>query len=224
MRRSGRMSAAQERAQQLHAQKYMINVPRDSGVTSVAEGSYTDPADWFGRTAYLTVEIGSGQGHQITHAAVSCPQRDFLAIEVFSAGIARTMAMAAEQNLDNLRIIEANAPEVLEHLLPAGSVSEVWIFFPDPWHKARHNKRRLIQDDFLPLIERVLKSGAIVRLATDWQEYALQMREVFDGSARFERDFNGDWAPRFEGRLLTAFERKGIKAGRTIFDLSYRIK
>lgn len=224
VRRGGRLTVAQERAMTELAPEYLVEVPREEGVTSVAKNSHTNPAEWFGRTAPLTVEIGSGQGHQITHGAKINPERNFLAVEVFVGGLARTMVLAQQQNVHNLRLIEANAPEVLEHLLPAKSVAEVWIFFPDPWHKARHNKRRLITPEFTPLLARVLESGGVVRLATDWEEYALQMREVCDAAAEFERDFTGEWAPRFEGRVLTAFEQKGMNAGRKIYDLVYRRK
>lgn len=204
------------------APEYIVDVERGDGVTSVAAGHTLDLAALFGRTAPVTVEIGSGQGHQITHAAASHPERDFLALEVFTGGLARTMVLAEQQNVHNLRLIEANAPEVLEHLLPAESIDEIWIFFPDPWHKARHNKRRLISDPFMPILARVLRPGGLVRLATDWEDYALQMRDVFDAAPQFSREFSGEWAPRFDGRLLTAFEQKGIKAGREIRDLVFR--
>ncbi|RRD36622.1 tRNA (guanosine(46)-N7)-methyltransferase TrmB [Leucobacter sp. OH2974_COT-288] len=222
VRRGGRLTAAQEHAMVDLAPEYLIDVPRDSGVTSIAVGSATDPQKWYPQSAPLTVEIGSGQGHQITHGAKQHPERNFLAVEVFVGGLARTMVLAAQQDVHNLRMIEANAPEVLEHLLPEASVAEVWIFFPDPWHKARHNKRRLISPSFMPVLARALQPGAVVRLATDWAEYAEQMREVFDAAPQFSRDFEGEWAPRFEGRVLTAFEQKGINAGREIFDLTYR--
>lgn len=222
VRRGGRLTAAQERAMTQLAPEYLIQVPRGDGVTSVAENSHTDPAAWFGRAAAVIVEIGSGQGQQITHAASKHPDINFLALEVFVGGLARTMVLAEQLDVHNLRLIEANAPEVLTHLLPPDSVSEVWIFFPDPWHKARHNKRRLINPAFMPVLARVLRAGGCVRLATDWEDYALQMREVLDQAPQFQRDFAGDWAPRFSGRVLTAFEQKGINAGRDIRDLVYK--
>nr|WP_167143427.1 tRNA (guanosine(46)-N7)-methyltransferase TrmB [Canibacter zhoujuaniae] len=221
VRRGGRLTSGQERALNELAPEYLIEPKRGDGVTSIAADQETDPARWFGRKAPLVVEIGSGQGHQITHAAAATPERDFLALEVFTGGLARTMVLAEQLDVHNLRLIEANAPEVLEHLLPAASANEIWIFFPDPWHKARHNKRRLINDSFVPLIARALQPGGIVRMATDWEEYAEQMREVFDRADGFKRGFNGDWAERFNGRVFTAFEKKGIAKGRNIRDLSY---
>lgn len=222
VRRSGRMSDAQERAWQDLAPHYVIDVERDAAATSVRPGTSIDPATVFGRRAPLVVEIGSGQGHAIVHAATAAPERDFLAVEVFRAGLARTMLDADRDGVANLRLVEANAPEVLEHLLPAGSVDELWIFFPDPWHKAKHNKRRLVAPAFPPLAARALRDGGVLRLATDWEDYALQMRDVMAAAADFAPAFDGDWAPRFDGRVMTAFERKGLQKGREICDLVYR--
>ncbi|MBN9178435.1 MAG: tRNA (guanosine(46)-N7)-methyltransferase TrmB [Microbacterium sp.] len=216
------MSDAQERAWQDLAPHYVIDVERDAAATSVRPGTSIDPATVFGRRAPLVVEIGSGQGHAIVHAATAAPERDFLAVEVFRAGLARTMLDADRDGVANLRLVEANAPEVLEHLLPAGSVDELWIFFPDPWHKAKHNKRRLVAPAFPPLAARALRDGGVLRLATDWEDYALQMRDVMAAAADFAPAFDGDWAPRFDGRVMTAFERKGLQKGREICDLVYR--
>lgn len=222
VRRSGRMSDGQERAWEELSETYLLDVPRDVASLSVHPDAHFIPAEEYGRTAPLVVEIGSGQGHAIVHAATNNPDTDFLAVEVFRAGLARTMLDADRAGAKNLRLAEANAPEVLEKLLPEASVDEIWVFFPDPWHKVRHNKRRLIQDSFLPLAARALRDGGRMRMATDWEEYAVQMREVFDGAEDFERAFTGEWAERFDGRVLTAFERKGQRAGRDIRDLTYR--
>lgn len=222
VRRSGRMSDAQERAWAELSPRYLLPVERDAASTSVLPGTEIDPAVVYGRVAPLIAEIGSGQGHAIVHAASTRPEDDFLAVEVFRAGLARTMLDADRAGARNLRLVEANAPEVLEHLLPAGSLTELWVFFPDPWHKAKHNKRRLISSDFLAPAARALADGGILRLATDWEEYAVQMRDVLSGAADFTPEFAGDWAPRFDGRIMTAFERKGIAKGREIRDLTYR--
>ncbi|WJL95183.1 tRNA (guanosine(46)-N7)-methyltransferase TrmB [Microbacterium sp. ET2] len=222
VRRSGRMSEAQERAWAELSAHYLLQIERGDAATSVRPGAVIDPVRVFGRTAPLVVEIGSGQGHAIVHAAASRPDSDFLAVEVFRAGLARTMLDADRAGARNLRLAEANAPEVLEHLLPAGSVDELWIFFPDPWHKKRHTKRRLIDADFAPLVRQALRPGGVARLATDWEDYARQMRVVFDEAQGFTRDFAGEWAERHPGRVLTAFERKGERAGRAIRDLAYR--
>lgn len=216
------MSDAQERAWSELAPRYVIPVARDRAATSVLPDSAVDPVSVWGREAPLVVEIGSGQGHAIVHAATSRPGTDFLAIEVFRAGLARTMLDADRAGAANLRLVEANAPEVLQHLLPEASVDELWVFFPDPWHKKKHTKRRLVADGFAALAARALKDGGMLRLATDWEDYALQMREVMGAASQFEPAFEGEWAERFDGRVLTAFERKGARVGRDIRDLSYR--
>lgn len=222
VRRSGRMSEAQERAWSDLAPHYVIPVERDAAATSILPGSAIDPAVVWGRTAPLVIEVGSGQGHAVVAAAASRPEADFLAVEVFKAGLARTMLDADRAGITNLRLVEANAPEVLQHLLPAASASELWIFFPDPWHKKKHTKRRLVTPEFAPIAAAALRGEGMLRLATDWEDYARQMRDVLDAAPEFERAFPGEWADRFEGRVLTAFERKGARAGRHIRDLAYR--
>ena len=183
-----------------------------------------DPTVEYGRAADLFVEIGSGQGHAIVAAASSRPDDDFLAVEVFRAGLARTMLDADREGARNVRVVEANAPEVLSSYLPEEAAAEVWIFFPDPWHKKKHTKRRLVRQGFGDTAARALRDGGLLRLATDWEDYALQMRDVLDDEPLFERAFDGDWAERFDGRVMTAFERKGIAKGRDIRDLVYRRK
>lgn len=222
VRRSGRMSEAQERAFDELAPLYLLDVPRGIASTSVHPDARLDQAARYGRTAPLIVEVGSGQGHAIVSAAAAHPDHDFLAVEVFRAGLARTMLDADRDGVRNLRLAEANAPEVLSPYLPEGSAAEVWIFFSDPWHKKRHTKRRLVRNGFPEIAAKAIADGGMLRLATDWEDYALQMREVLDASAEFERAFDGDWAERFDGRVMTAFERKGIAKGREIRDLTYR--
>jgi len=221
VRRSGRMSEAQDRAWAELSPFYLLPVERANAETSVKPGTAIDPAAVYGRAARLVVEIGSGQGHQIVSAAQAHPDTDFLAVEVFTAGLARTMLDADREGVKNLRLVEANAPEALEHLLPAASVDELWVFFPDPWHKNKHTKRRLVAPEFARIAAQAIRPGGTLRLATDWQDYADQMRDVLDDAPGFERAFAGEWAERFEGRVLTAFERKGLRVGRDIRDLTY---
>ena len=222
VRRNGRMTDGQERAWTDLAPRYVIDPPRGEAATSVRSGAGIDPREVWGRDAPLIAEIGSGQGHAIVHAAAAHPDTDFLAIEVFTAGLARTMLGAERAGARNLRLVEANAPEVLAHLLPPASLTELWIFFPDPWHKNKHNKRRLVTPEFAATAAGAVRKGGLVRIATDWEQYARQMRHVMDAAPAFERAFDGEWAERFEGRVLTAFERKGARAGRAIRDLTYR--
>lgn len=222
VRRSGRMTASQEYAWEHLRTHYVLDIEHGPAATSVADGQHGDPAEIFGRVAPLVVEIGSGQGHAILHAAEQHPDTNFLAVEVFRAGLARTMLRAESAGIDNLRLAEVNAPELLEKYLPAGAIDELWVFFPDPWKKARHTKRRLVSPDFVKIARASLRDGGVLRMATDWEDYAEQMRRVLDDAEGFERDFAGDWAERFDGRVLTAFERKGTEKGRAIRDLAYR--
>jgi tRNA (guanine-N7-)-methyltransferase len=216
------MTPSQERAWADHHTKYVIDVPRGLAATSVAAGSVLELDALYGRNAPVVVEVGSGQGHAILHAATEHPEKNFLAVEVFRAGLARTIIRAELAGLNNLRLAEVNAPELLEKSLPAASLDELWVFFPDPWAKVRHQKRRLVNADFARIAARALRPNGVLRLATDWEDYAEQMREVLDAAPDLERDFDGAWAPRFDGRVLTAFEQKGIDKGRAIRDLSYR--
>ena len=222
VRRGGRMTPSQDRAWDDLGPRFLLELPRGHAATSVADDVRLDPAQVFGRVAPLTVEVGSGQGHAIVHATEHHPERNFLAIEVFRSGLARTRIRAEWAAADNLKMIEANAPEVLESALPEGSVDELWVFFPDPWAKERHKKRRIVSPKFMRIAARALRPGGVLRLATDWEEYAEHMRVVCDAAPDFARDFEGEWAPRFEGRVLTAFEQKGIDKGRHIRDLAYR--
>ena len=160
VRRSGRMSEAQERAfavhsAVLHARHAALRRRRPPCTPTRA----SIIAATYGREAPLIVEIGSGQGHAIIHAATSRPGDDFLAVDVFRAGLARTMLDAERAGVRNLRLIEANAPEVLETLLPDGAADEVWVFFPDPWHKNKHTKRRLVKPPFGEIVAGALRDG-----------------------------------------------------------------
>lgn len=221
VRRGGRITSSQEAAWDNYSADYLVDVERDVLDTSVASGAMRSVDDIFGNQNRLVVEIGTGMGEAIVYAAANNPSENFLGVEVYRAGLAKTMMGAADLALRNLRLVEANAPEVLTKLLPRGSVSEIRVFFPDPWHKAKHNKRRLISESFTGLVADSLVPGGLVRLATDWQEYADQMRDVFDSNPAFERNFVGDWDERFSGRPLTSFEQKGLKKDRIIRDLSY---
>ena len=216
------MTSSQDYAWEHYRDEFLLDIKQGPASTSVAKGEHGEPAEIYGRDARLVVEIGSGQGHAILHAAETYPDTNFLAVEVFQGGLARTMLRAKDAGLTNLRLAEVNAPELLETYLPAGSVNEMWVFFPDPWKKERHKKRRLINADFARIAYQALAADGVLRLATDWEDYALQMRDVLDEAETFERAFDGEWAERFDGRVLTAFERKGTEKGRDIRDLVYR--
>ncbi|MDR0481867.1 MAG: tRNA (guanosine(46)-N7)-methyltransferase TrmB [Cellulomonadaceae bacterium] len=230
VRRTSRLSPSQERAWESAHENYVIEPPRFDGVTSVDPTWTLDPQETFGRTAPFVVEVGTGRGDNIAAAAAQHPDTDFLGIEVYVPGIASTI-MRAQQHaelagltrLNNLRMIEANAPEVLTSALPESSIDELWVFFPDPWPKAKHHKRRIVAPPFVNAVARSLKPGGLWRLATDWPEYAEQMLDVLDTSKDFINVCGlGGVAPRFDGRVLTRFEERGLAEGRPATDLTYR--
>lgn len=173
---------------------------------------------WFGRGAPLVVEIGSGMGEATAALAARRPEVDVLALEVWRPGVAHTLGLLADAGADNVRLLGVDAVWALEHLLGPASVEEVWTFFPDPWPKKRHHKRRLVSAPFAALVASRLRPGGRWRLATDWPQYAEQMRKVLDA----EPGLTGGVVERWADRPLTKFERKGRAAGRPIVDLAYR--
>lgn len=235
-RRGGRMPERHHRALSEHAAQYVIDVPRKPGSTEPVDGYRLDVEREFGRTGQLIVEIGSGAGDQIVHAAGENPDVDFLALEVWRPGIAQTIAKAVHAGVTNLRLIEIDASEALDRLFAPGTVDEVWTFFPDPWPKSKHHKRRLVQASFADVVADALVPGGRWRLATDWADYAWQMRDVVEDSPRFSNPWagrladagdgavdpegaRGGFAPRFVGRTQTRFEAKGLNVARVVRDL-----
>ena len=231
-RRSRELPPNLARTWDAHAERYVIEPRRGIGYTTVAEDFRLDPVELFGRRAPLTLEIGSGTGEQIVAAAAAHPDRDYLALEVWVPGIAKLVSKAVEAGVDNIRVLEADAAQALPFLLVDASLDEVWTFFPDPWRKARHHKRRLVSDEFAREIARVLRDGGVWRLATDWDNYAWQMRDVIEACPLFENPYRGQrpdpedpeperggFAPRYEGRAVTHFETRGIDAGRRAHDI-----
>lgn len=175
-------------------------------------------SSWFGREAPRVVEIGSGIGEATAALAARRPELDVVAFEVWRPGVATALGLLAEAGATNVRLVSVDAVWALEHLFAPGSVEEVWTFFPDPWPKKRHHKRRLVTPRFAALAASRLRPGGVWRLATDWAEYAEQMRAVLDA----EPLLTGGPTQRWADRPLTKFERKGIAAGRSITDLAYR--
>ena len=231
-RRSRELPPNLARTWDAHAERYVIEPRRGIGYTTVAEDFRLDPVELFGRRAPLTLEIGSGTGEQIVAAAAAHPDRDYLALEVWVPGIAKLVSKAVEAGVDNIRVLEADAAQALPFLLVDASLDEVWTFFPDPWRKARHRKRRLVSDAFALQVARVLRDGGVWRLATDWDDYAWQMRDVIEACPLFENPYRGQrpdpedpeperggFAPRYEGRVVTHFETRGIDAGRRAHDV-----
>ncbi|MBV7363920.1 tRNA (guanosine(46)-N7)-methyltransferase TrmB [Actinomycetaceae bacterium TAE3-ERU4] len=234
VRRGNRMAISLENTWNEYAPTYMLEVARRQGATSVAPDDDFNLAASFPKNAPLVLEIGCGTGDQIVAAAQANPQYNYLGLEVWRPGIAKTISKAVAKKVTNLRLIEADAVQVLSELLEPNSLNEVWTFFPDPWRKARHHKRRLVQIEFAQQVLRVLQPGGVWRLATDWDDYAWHIREVIENVEGFENPYRGrnldphdiepergGFAPRFKGRVLTRFENRGIRAGRSIHDFEF---
>jgi tRNA (guanine-N7-)-methyltransferase len=167
------------------------------------------------RTAPLVLEIGSGMGETTAAIAAAQPDTDFIAVEVHGPGVGSLLRRIDEQGLKNLRVIRHDAVEVLEHMIVDASLAGIHLFFPDPWPKKRHHKRRLVQPAFAALAARKLAPGGYLHAATDWPEYALQMAEVFDAEPLLARAASRE-------RPATKFEQRGVKLGHEVRDLVYR--
>ena len=221
VRRGARMRPRQWRDWEGLRDAFVVDVPRGPTSTSVAPGAALDQVSAFGRQAPLVVEIGPGTGESLVPMAQARPEANVLGFEVYQPGIAKLIGLLDRHQVGNVRIVQADAVDGLARLLTAHSVAEVWTFFPDPWHKARHHKRRLLSPTFADLVASRLIPGGLWRLATDWADYAAVMRGVLDAHPAFHNPYGG-WAPRWEARPVTRFERRGIQAGRAIFDLTYQ--
>ena len=208
--RQGRISNAQRRAHDELLPVY--------GLPCSNEPISLDSA--FGRTAPTIFEIGSGMGE--TTAAIACahPERNFLATEVHTPGVGSLLKLIVEQKLQNVRIVQHDAIEVLRDMLAPGALAGVHVFFPDPWPKKRHHKRRLIQPEFVSLLTSRIESGGYIHLATDWEEYAVQMLEVLQAEPSL-RNTATAFAERGE-RPQTKFETRGLKLGHRVWDLVFR--
>ncbi len=213
VRRSGRITQAQQQALEHLWDKYVLPDQQ--------------PIDW--QQAYARqgaqrhVEIGFGMGEALWSMAQTHPQHDYLGIEVHKAGVGSVLAHLEKLGLQNVRVCCDDAVQVLSEQLPCHSLDAVYIYFPDPWSKKRHHKRRLIQADFAALLARVIKPKGYLSLATDWQNYAEQMLEVLDKAADFDNLYGaGQFAPRNSERPLTKFEKRGQRLGHTVWDLVYQ--
>ena len=209
--RQGHLSRAQERA--LETLLPVFGVPYQ-----------TTPPDWdsvFGRTAPMIVEIGFGMGEATAHIARVRPQDNFLCCEVHEPGVGALLKRIGEQGQTNIRIVQHDAVEVLDHMLAPASLDGVHIFFPDPWHKKKHNKRRLIQPPLVAKLAARLKPGGYIHCATDWQPYAEQMLQVLSAEPLLVNTAEG-FAPQPEYRPLTKFENRGLRLGHGVWDLVFR--
>ena len=215
VQRAGRITGAQERALEQLWPRFGIDFsPMPLDFDSI-----------FGRSAERTLEIGIGDGETLLALAALHPERDFLGVEVHRPGVGHCLLGIESGGLTNVRLIAHDAVEVLERQLPDRSLDEVLLYFPDPWPKKRHHKRRIVQPAFAELLASRLKPGGSFRLATDWAPYAEHMLEVLRASPSFTNASpTGDYVPRPASRPLTKFERRGERLGHEVFDLEFRRK
>lgn len=210
--RTGRKTPSQERAYEELWPKYGL---------SIASGKL-DFQSLFGRNAEVVVEIGFGMGDSLVEMAMASPQQDFIGIEVHTPGVGRIMNLIEENGIGNLRVYSEDAVKVLDQCIPDTSLAKVQIFFPDPWHKKKHNKRRIVQPEFIQKLRSRLKPEGIIHLATDWQNYAEQMMEVMSAAEGFvnlagEKNFS----PKPDFRPVTKFELRGQRLGHGVWDLLF---
>jgi tRNA (guanine-N7-)-methyltransferase len=210
--RAGRTTPAQERALGELWPTYGIDLTE----------APLDLAQVFGRTAPRCLEIGFGAGEVIGALAQNNPHIDYLGIEVHRSGVGRLLLRAQQCSFKNLRVICSDAVDVLHDHIADAAFDEILVFFPDPWHKKRHHKRRLIEPSFVSLAAAKLRSGGTLRLATDWQAYAEQMLTVCNANPALESlSPDGTYVPRPEFRPPTRFERRGERLGHGVWDLAY---
>ncbi|PJJ97333.1 tRNA (guanosine(46)-N7)-methyltransferase TrmB [Lysobacteraceae bacterium NML91-0213] len=215
--RQGRFTEAQQRAFDALWPRFGLDyTPADRG------GQPRDFDSVFGRSARRVLEIGFGNGEALRFAARQDPTRDYIGIEVHAPGVGRLLNSLGEDGSDHVRLYHHDAVEVLEHEIADASLDEVRIYFPDPWHKKRHNKRRLVQPQFAALLVRKLAPDGRLHLATDWQDYAEQMWDVLDATAGLRnRAGTRGHVPRPDWRPQTHFETRGQRLGHGVWDLLY---
>jgi tRNA (guanine-N7-)-methyltransferase len=211
--RAGRMTTAQERAWQELWPRYGLETG-ESALDFVAV---------FGRDAPRTLEIGFGNGETLVALAAAHPDRDHLGIEVHRPGVGHLLLRVRELGLDNLRMVCRDAIEVLSECIADASLDEVLLYFPDPWPKKRHHKRRIVQPQFVALAARRLRPGGVLRMATDWEHYATQMLEVAGACPLLENEsLDGGYVERPQSRPVTRFEQRGQRLGHGVWDLAFR--
>jgi tRNA (guanine-N7-)-methyltransferase len=209
--RQGRLTPAQQRAIETNMPRFGVEYSQDM----------LDLNALFGREqSGKVLEIGFGMGDSTAAIAAANPDIDYLGIEVHGPGVGNLLRLIEAAQLTNLRLVQHDAVEVLNNMIPDGALDGVHIFFPDPWHKKRHNKRRLIQSPFISMLCSKLKTGAYIHVATDWQEYAEWVLEVLSAEPLLENTAK-DYAPRPEYRPLTKFEKRGLNLGHGVWDLIF---
>lgn len=210
VRRTGRVTTGQAKAFEDIGPQYLLPYTE----------SALDAAQAFGRNGKLILEIGFGMGEATAHIARVRPDDNFLCCEVHEPGVGALLKRIGEQDIHNIRILQHDAVEVIDNMLPEGSLDGVHIFFPDPWHKKKHNKRRLIQGPLVAKLASRLKPGGYIHCATDWEPYAVQMLEVLNAEAQLQNTAEG-YATKPEYRPLTKFENRGRRLGHGVWDLVF---
>ncbi|MDR1078428.1 MAG: tRNA (guanosine(46)-N7)-methyltransferase TrmB [Propionibacteriaceae bacterium] len=218
VRRSSRMTDSQRRWLDRHAERWLVPFQAGPRTRSVAPQPALDRLALFGRQADLVLEIGCGHGESLTAAAQLHPETDFLGCEVFEPALAATLGKIAAAGLTNVRLLAGDGQGALEHLIAPDGLAQLWVFFPDPWPKTRHHKRRLVSAPFAALAASRLRPGGWLRLATDWPDYAAAMVEALDATEALTAFPSG----RFGERPETKFERRARQQGRAVQDLTYR--
>jgi tRNA (guanine-N7-)-methyltransferase len=211
--RAGRMTDGQQRALEILWPRF--------GLEYAAAPCDLDAL--FGRQAPRVLEIGFGNGANLIQMAAQQPEADFLGVEVHRPGVGRALLDIERLALQNVRLSNHDAVEVIAEQLPEACLDEVLVLFPDPWHKKRHHKRRLLNEAFVALVATRLKPGGVLRAATDWEPYAIAMLEVLGGCAQLENtSAEGGYVPRPDARQPTRFERRGERLGHGVWDLAFR--
>ena len=212
VKREGRLTRGQEKA--IETNWETMGLEHKSGLLDMNEV--------FGRTAPVVLEIGFGMGKSLVEMAAAAPEKNFIGIEVHRPGVGACLAEAGEQGLTNLRVMDHDAVEVLKNMIPDGGLSRLQLFFPDPWHKKRHHKRRIVQPEFAALVLTKLQKGGCFHMATDWEPYAEHMAEVMNSTSGYANTAQeGTYVPRPEYRPITKFETRGQKLGHGVWDLIY---
>jgi len=212
IRRQGRATAGQKLALEQYWDRYCLDP---------AEPLALDQA--FTRTAPLIVEIGFGNGESLAKMAENNPEYNYLGIEVHRPGVGHLMRLLAEKNLDNVRIYHHDAIEILEQKIADESLAGVHLFFPDPWHKRKHHKRRIVRPSFVELLEKKLQSGGYFHAATDWRHYAQEMLKILSVSCKLVNQVaDQQFCPCPEYRPMTKFEKRGLRLGHGVWDLIFK--
>lgn len=212
VRRSGRLTDGQARALETHWPRFGIE----------PNNELLDYQRLFERDAPTFVEIGFGMGQSLAEMAQQRPEHNFIGIEVHQPGVGSVLCQVKELGLENIRVISADAVEVMTNIISHDSLAGVYLFFPDPWHKKRHHKRRIVQPAFVDMIVQRIKPGGLFHMATDWENYAEHMLEVAEGNDRLENSAGkGHFNPDTGNRVETKFERRGLRLGHGIWDLIF---